>query len=51
MAQLLIERGADVHVFEQGVYKWTPLIIAVWNDYEEIVKMLIKKGVDVNIHE
>lgn len=42
----LLDNGADVNfVSEVGI---TPLIVAVWSEKIEIVKLLISKGADIN---
>ena len=41
-----LDAGADVNV--KGKDGWTPLGVAAWHDYKEIVELLLAKGADVN---
>merc|ERR1712228_702650 len=48
-AQLLVDRGADLNLLNEGGCFGTSLHYAVFKDNLDFVKMLIGKGADVNI--
>merc|ERR1712106_687461 len=48
-AKLLIERGADVNLLNEGGCYGSSLHYAVLQDSEEFVKLILSKGGDVNL--
>src|SRR6202012_1590455 len=42
----LLDHGAKVNVKEQG--RWTPLHLASYNGYLEIVHLLLERGADIH---
>ncbi|MHC4154047.1 MAG: ankyrin repeat domain-containing protein [Planctomycetota bacterium] len=46
LAKLLLEKGAKVDVGDD--YGYTPLYYAIWSEDQEMVRMLIAAGADVN---
>ena len=46
--KLLIDAGADVNAYSEGLWGFTALMSAVLSQNQEIIKMLIDAGADVN---
>ncbi len=50
IAQALLERGAQVNARTLDYWKWTPLILGAGQGHTAIVKLLLAKGADPNLH-
>ena len=48
VAEILIEKGADVNAKDGGTNKQTPLMYASKYGHKDIAVLLIGKGADVN---
>ena len=47
-AEVLLAKGANPTA-EDSIYRDTPIHFAAWSEQSDIVKLLISKGVDVNL--
>ena len=52
MVQVLLRKGADTEIsgikwLGTGDWGWTPLMRAAWRGFQEIVKILVEAGADV----
>lgn len=53
MVDLLLDHGADPNVelsnaYEYQTYSISPLMLAVWREHEELVKLLLERGANAN---
>lgn len=49
MVRLLLDAGCDTNVADQR--GWTPLIIAVYHDYIQIVELLLRYGCNTDLRD
>jgi len=49
IAKLLLESNANVNIYDHR--KWTPLMVAVYHGYYELIELLLKYDSDLSIRD